>query len=87
MHELAAARKLLEDAKRSFTSLRATHRLWRDKEILKERGRQLADTSRASRGWVRPPFGQAGGDQPAAACQFDERRAGLWVRLNWPNLC
>jgi outer membrane lipoprotein-sorting protein len=80
MNELAAARKLLEDAKRSFTSLRATHRLWRDKEILKERGRQLADTSRASKGWVHPPFGQAGGDQPAAACQFDERRAGLWVR-------
>jgi hypothetical protein len=40
MNELAAARKLLEDAKRSFTSLRATHRLWRDIEILKERGRQ-----------------------------------------------
>lgn len=80
MNELAAARKLLDDAKRSFTSLRATHRLWRDEEILKKRGRQLAESSRARKGWVHPPFGQTSDDEPAAASQFQERRAVLWVR-------
>jgi hypothetical protein len=54
--------------------------LWRDEEILKERGRQLAETSRARKGWVHPPFGQASGDQSATASRFQERLAVLSVR-------
>ena len=79
-NELAAARKLMKDAKRSFRTLRATQRLWRDQVILKERGLELAEASRARGGWVHPPFGGAGDDQPATASPFQESRAGVWVR-------
>jgi len=81
MTELAAARELLGTARGSFTTLRATHRLWRDSEVLKARGRYLGEARRAAKSWVASPWVSQPEDQSATEARFLVRWANLWVRL------
>jgi hypothetical protein len=80
MTELAAARELLRGVAESFTSLRATHRVWRDGEVVKERNQHLAEARRARKSWVHPPFAQGRGDQRSEEARFQVVQRELWVQ-------
>ncbi len=80
MTELEAARELLRGVAGGFTSLRATHWLWRDEEVLKERGQHLAEASRARKSWVHPPFGQGRSDRQSEQPRFQVVQGELWVQ-------
>jgi hypothetical protein len=80
MNEVAAAREQLRSAARSFTSLRATRRLWCDGEVLQARDQYLGDAWRAAQGWVASPWVNSREGQSSVGTRFEEHRGSIWVR-------
>lgn len=80
MNEVAAAREQLRSAAGSFTSLRATRRLWRDREVLQARDQYLGEARRAAKGWVASPWVNGREAQSSVRTRFEEHRGSIWVR-------
>ncbi len=77
MTDLAAVRELMRGAAQSFKTLHATHRVWRDNIVVRERTRRVAQVNREKGLWVHPPFAQGRRTSPEPAVH--EYRASLWV--------